>query len=360
MYSESPRQGRPEWIVSPDDRILITGANGFIGSRVVAALLRYGFVNLRCLTRSSRNESALEAVRAAAPRAQVDIVRGNLLSRDDCHRACEGVSLVYHLAAGRGEKSYPTAYLNSVVTTRNLLEVLREQTQLKRLVCVSSFTVYAAPTLRRGTLIDETCATEGEPHLRGEAYCYAKVRQEEIVREYAGRYGIPVVIARPGVVYGPGNPGIPGRVGVSSFGLFLHLGGASRIPLSYVENCADALVLAGLTPGVSGETFNVVDDDAPTSRHFLTLYKRHAYRFRSLTIPAPISYLLCYLWETYSRRSRGQLPPVFNRRKWAAYWNGYRYSNEKIKGRLGWRQPVPFADAARIYFESERRARLKA
>jgi nucleoside-diphosphate-sugar epimerase len=180
------------------------------------------------------------------------------------------------------------------------------------------------------------------------------VRQEEIVREYGRKY----VIVRPGVVYGPGNNGIPGRVGIASFGLFLHLGGSGTLPLTYVDNCAEAIVLAGLTPGVNGEIFNVVDDDSPTSRAFLRLYKRHSHQFRSLAVPRRVSYLLCYLWEWYSRWSEGQLPPAFNRRKWAAYWNGNSYSNDKIKTRLGWKQRVPFREGSKVYFESARQAKV--
>ena len=79
--------------------------------------------------------------------------------------------------------------------------------------------------------------------------------------------------SRPGAVYGPGKAGITGRVGVGTFGIFLHLGAGNPIPLSYVDNCAEAIVLAGLVKGLDGEVFNVVDDDLPSSRRFLRLYK---------------------------------------------------------------------------------------
>src|SRR5438874_10347596 len=53
---------------------------------------------------------------------------------------------------------------------------------------------------------------------------------------------------------------------------------SNTIPLTYVDNCADAIVLAGLKPGVDGEVFNVVDDDLPSSRRFLRLYKQNVDR----------------------------------------------------------------------------------
>src|SRR5206468_7017915 len=118
-------------------------------------------------------------------------------------------------------------------------------------------------------VLDESCPMEGQPELRGDAYTFAKVKQDEIVEEYGKKSGIPYVIVRPGVVYGPGNESIHGRVGIGTFGVFLHLGGSNTVPLTYVDNCAEAIVLAGLKPGVDGEVFNVVDDNLPSSRRFL-------------------------------------------------------------------------------------------
>ncbi len=344
-------------ITKDSDLILVTGSNGFIGSKVVGTLLGRRFKNLRCFVRPSSNVVALKETISRFDEAKVQILEGNLLSRDDCGRATEGVSIIYHLAAGRGEKSYPNAYMNSVVTTRNLLDATLESSSLKRFLCVSSFTVYSNLKIKRGALLDETCDMEDQPHLRGEAYCYAKVRQDELVQEYGRKYSIPYVIVRPGVVYGPGNRGLTGRVGISTFGVFLHLGGSNRIPLTYVDNCAEAIVLAGLKRGVDGEIFNIVDEDLPTSREFLKMYKKHARYFRSIYMPGMLSYILCNLWEKYSKWSNQQLPPVFNRRKWSANWKGNRYSNEKIKKLLGWQQSVPFTEASNRYFEYEHQPR---
>jgi nucleoside-diphosphate-sugar epimerase len=343
-----------EYIAGQTELILITGSNGFIGSRVVAALLDRGFVNLRCLVRPSSNLTALHKSMSAHDKAAVRIFEGNLLSREDCERIMEGVSVVYHVAGGRGEKSYPDAYLNSVVTTRNLLDAVIKNKAVKRFVNISSFSVYSNENIRRGGLLDETCDVESRPQLRGDAYSYAKAGQDEVVREYAETYSVPCVIVRPGVVYGPGNKGIHGRVGIGTFGIFIHLGGSNRIPLSYVDNCAEAIMLAGLRKGVEGEVFNVVDDDLPTSRKFLKMYKKNVRDFKSFPVPYRVFYLFCYLWEKYSQWSQGQLPPVFNRMMCATYWKGNRYSNAKLKNLLGWKQKISFKDAAERYFEYQR------
>lgn len=342
-----------ETIIGRDTPILVTGASGFIGPRVMESLARSGFRNLRCLARPSSDPTKLAAISwLASGDRRVEVVKGNLLSRDDCLRATRDVAVIYHLAAGRGEKSVPEAFLNSVVTTRNLLEATLRHKCLKRFVNLSSFSVYTNDGKSTGRLLDETCPVEERPELRGDAYSFVKVKQDEIVAEYGRKFALPYVIVRPGVVYGPGNEAIHGRVGIGSFGIFLHLGGSNPIPLTYVDNCADAIALAGLKPGIDGEAFNVVDDDLPSSRRFLRLYKKNVRPFRSFYVPHALSYLLCRIWERYAKWSEGQLPPIYNRQVWHVYWKKSRYSNAKTKSRLGWRPRIAVSEALNRHFES--------
>lgn len=348
------------FIAGPDDPILVTGAAGFIGSRVVEQLLDRGFRNLRCFVRSTVDRPNLIARVAGRGGARVEVIEGNLLSHDDCRSAVTGAAIIFHLAAARGEKSIPDAFLNSVVTTRNLLEAARQYGKLRRFVNVSSFAVYAGTERSHRRLLDESWPIEDRPDLRGDAYTFAKVKQDQLVTEYGARFDIPHVTVRPGYVYGPGNEPVTGRVGLGGFGIFLHLGGSNLLPLTYVDNCAEAIVLAGLTRGVDGEAFNVIDDDLPSSRRFLRLYKRNVARFRSIYLPHAASYALCWLWEAYSQWSNGQLPPTFNRRSWRAYWAPRRYSNEKAKALLGWTPPVPTSAALQRYFESCRQKAVHA
>ena len=58
---------------------------------------------------------------------------------------------------------------------------------------------------------------------------------------------------------------------------------------------------------------------------------------------------MCLLWEKYSSWSKKQLPPVFNRRRCSAEWKGNRYSNQKLKERLGWKPRVPMDRAMETF-----------
>jgi len=338
------------FIIDKHDRILVTGAGGFIGRRVVQSLLTLGFRNIRCLRRSAEDATLGASSTMSDPR--IETVFGNLLAKEECNRAAEGVTIVLHLAAGRGEKSFPDAFLNSVVSTRNLLNACAESNTLKRFVNVSSFSVYTNKHNRIARLIDEYSEVEARAELRGDAYSFAKLKQDELVADYCKRLGISYVIVRPGHVYGPGNEAISARVGISPFGLFMHLGGSNRVPLTYVDNCADAVALAGVTTGIDGELFNIVDDDLPTSREFLRLYKKKVKEFPSIYIPHAFSYAFCFLWEKYSSWSNGQLPPAFNTRRWYSFWKKAQYSNEKIKRQLGWNPEIRTRDGLERYFEA--------
>ena len=343
-------------IIEPGDRVLVTGAAGFIGARVVQSLLDRGFRNIACFTRPSSDAAKIEALMGSAPRsARIDIVQGNLLSSEDCLAACKGAAVILHLAAGTGEKSFPDAFMNSVVATRNLLEASRHA-DLRRFVLVSSFTVYT--NRQKSRCLDESCPVEEHPERQTDAYCFAKVKQEQIVKEYAQKFGMPCVVVRPGSVYGNGKASITGRVGLGTFGIFLHMGGSNTIPFTYVDNCAEAIVLAGVVKGVDGEAFNIVDDDLPSSRQFLRQYKQNVRTFKSIYIPRVVSHLLCSLWERYSRWSEGQLPPAFTLSRWNREWRKTRYSNAKLKLRLGWVPKISTEEAMHRYFQACKRGEL--
>ena len=337
-----------EYIVSLDDRILVTGSNGFIGTKVVEKLLEYGFSNLRCFVRpSSRLERLKDVLGRFSFEKNVEIVTGDLLSRAHCHDAADGVSVVYHLAAGI-EKSFAGAFMNSALATRNLLDAFLEGNLPKRFVNVSSFAVYSNLSLKRNGLLDETCPLEAAPQERFDAYGFGKLKQEEIVREYTKQYGLPAVTLRPGYVFGPGKQELSGRIGIKTFGPFIQVNGSNRLPMTFVKNCAEAIVLAGLRPGIDGEVFNIVDDELLTARQFLQACKRTK-RFRSIRVPYWLAYGACFAWEKYSKWSNGQLPPVFNPRRCAAEWKSQRYSNQKLKERVGWNPRVPMEEAMEAF-----------
>jgi nucleoside-diphosphate-sugar epimerase len=262
---------------------------------------------------------------------------GNLLSRNDARRAVEGVDVVCHLAASL-KGSPADMFLNTVVASNNLLAAIVDCNPVPKTVLVSSMGVYGVADLRAGSVIDERTPLEPHPEKR-DVYSHAKWRQETLFREFAERHRIPLTVLRPGVIYGPGGSPFSARVGLSLFGLFLYLGGSSEIPLTYVENCAEAIALASLSDDATGKTYNVVDNDPPTAREYFRRYRREVQSIPYVRIPYVAMQGVSRMVQWYHRHSRGQLPAVFTPYKTRSIWKGFHFTNNELK-RLGWKQVV--------------------
>jgi nucleoside-diphosphate-sugar epimerase len=323
---------------------LVTGAGGFLGSALVERLRARGDERLRLFVRRDPER--------AAP-AGAELVVGSLTNPADCARAVGGVDTVYHLAAGtRGPPA--ERFLHSVVASKHLLDAIVADRRAAKVVLVSSFSVYGVASLGRGALVDEGTPLEPHPERR-DVYAQAKLRQERLFWEYHERHGVPLVVLRPGVVYGPGGAAISGRVGLDVFGLFLHLGGDNELPLNYVDNCAEAIAVAGSHPGAVGQAYNTVDDDLPTCAEYLRAYRREVEPLRSVRVPYPAALAMSAMLERYHRWSNGQLPAVFTPYKTASLWGGNRFSNEKLKG-IGYRELVSTREGMRRAFDARSRA----
>lgn len=323
-------------------KILVTGGTGFLGTVMMRRLLETGETDLRVLVRPATSRKKLEEMAAGFPGATLEFVTGTLNSRADCKRALDGVGLVYHLAAALSG-SPADMFLNSVVASKNLLEELVAQKPMPKLVLVSSFGVYGVAGIPRGAVVDEETPLEEHPERR-DIYSQTKLRQEQLFHEYQRTHGFPLVVMRPGVIYGPRGGAFSARVGINLMGVFLHLGGRNVLPLSYVENCVDAIMAGGRNPAAVNGVYNVHDDDLPTASEYLKAYKREVGPVRTVPVPYLALQGISLLVERYHRFSKGQLPAIFTPYKTKTSWGGNRFSNERIKS-LGWTQRVPTSQA---------------
>ena len=324
-------------------KILITGSIGFLGRRIVERLLAHGQTDLRCMLRDPSKASVLNDLAAAHPSASVELFYANLKNRQEIRPALEQVDLVIHAAAAL-KGSPAEMFLDSVVASRNLLDaiVTRAPGTLPRVVLISSFGAIGVASLPRNAMVDETSPMENRPGER-DVYSYTKLRQEQMFWEYSSRFPFELVVMRPGVIYGPGGGHFSNRVGLSLFGRFVHLGGSNLLPLTYVDNCAEAIVVAALAPQAAGQIYNVVDDDLPTSRQYLKLYQKQVKPVRAVPIPYWLLLWGSALVERYSRYSKVQLPAIFTPYKTRAMWGGNRFTNAKLK-LLGWKPLVTTRD----------------
>jgi nucleoside-diphosphate-sugar epimerase len=323
--------------------MLVTGGAGFLGRRVVRSLCDLGRP-VRCFLRSgSSGEELLNWLGPARARL-VEFFRGDLSQLDDCRRALEGVDRVLHVAAGLSGGPAPL-FLNTVIPTRVLVAACLERS-LERFVLVSSLGVYGAGAVARMDVLDESCPVDPYPHRR-DPYTYSKIVQEQVAWEAHRDAGLPLVVIRPGVIYGPGRGALSNRIGLQLGSRLLRIGGGRLLPYVYVDHCASAVCQAAVVPGIEGEAFNILDDDLPTGRRVLQLYRRAGRPVRSLWLPQCLIGPASSIYEAYSRWSQGQLPAVITRYRSDAMWRPLRFSNAKARARLAWRPEWPFEETFR-------------
>ena len=328
--------------------VLVTGANGFLGVAVVERLLARGKTGIRCLVRAGSNRKRLDAVLDRHAGADVEIVGGGLSTPEAAARLIEGAPLILHLAASL---SGPAAdmFLGTVVASKNLLEAIAASAHEPKVVLISSFGVYGVAEAPRGHLVDETTPVEPHP-ARRDNYSQAKLRQEQLFFECRAKHDLAFCVLRPGVIYGPGGGAFSSRVGIAFPGAFLFLGRNNLLPLSYVDNCAEAICIAAEKARFDGDVYNVLDDELITCDEYLRRYRSEVGPIRVVRVPYFATMLLSRAVEWYHRHSRGQLPPIFTPYKTRTMWKGNRFSNAKLHA-LGFSPIVSTEEGLRRTFE---------
>jgi len=326
--------------------ILVTGASGFLGRAVVERLCARKIPRVRCFVRPRSDRSRLDELQLEYPNCKLECVVGNLTSRADCRRALDGITTVFHLAAQM--KGAPASlFLNTVVASSRIIEAMRES-RPRRLVLVSSLAVYGPMDGPQGAMLDESTPLESCPQKR-DVYSQSKLWQESLFQKAFAENGYELVVLRPGIIYGQGGQEFSPRMGLKIGNWLWRFGRNNLLPLTYVQNCAEAVAMAGLERGAIG-CYNVIDDDLPTATEYLNEYRACVKDIRTIWIPWWLTQSLSKVVETYSGFSHGQLPPVLTPYKSAVLWRGSRFDNQKLKN-LGWRQIVPTVEALQMTFE---------
>ncbi|MHB8893959.1 MAG: NAD-dependent epimerase/dehydratase family protein [Candidatus Geothermincolia bacterium] len=324
--------------------VLVTGGSGYLGKTLIRQLSGESGVVVHALARSWKGP---------AISAQVCQLHGDLTDLQSLREAFQGqerFDVVYHLAAATSGSHYE-GLMNSVVGTENLFAAL-EGITVGRFVLVSSFSVYKLSTLKPWATLDERCPVEDNLPLR-DSYTITKTRQEKVVFDRCARRNLPLVVLRPGKIYGPGTDVIPPQLGLRIPGIcFLCMGGGHLLPLTHVENTAEAIRIAGTVPGLTSEVINIVDDDLPTQREFLKMHKRYLGLItRLVRVPYWAFRLIVRGFEKGTRVSQGNIPPIVTRYRAANLWMPLRYDNSYAKKLLGWTPAISPASGLQEVFE---------
>ncbi|MGR1580878.1 NAD-dependent epimerase/dehydratase family protein [Thalassobius sp. S69A] len=306
--------------------ILITGAAGYVGRAAVAAARARGHhvvavVRLAGVTPDGWDQDdGIELVEAdlSAP--------SSVLALDML-----GVDAVIHAAASLTGDDAAQAR-NTLDGTRHLLAAMAQADVPPRLVLVSSVAVYSGADLAPNGIVDETSALERHPDQR-DAYCRAKLAQEQLAAETIQVIGGQLRVLRLGAVFGPDRLW-NAHIGPGFGPIVLRLAAGGEIPLCHIANCAEALIRACEYPVADGpdgaiDVLNLIDDDLPDRVRFLNAMARTGWP----RVVLPVSWRL-FDWASGLLGWLPGRPGILRQEVLRARMQPLFYPNDRLKHRL--------------------------
>lgn len=314
---------------------LITGATGFVGGHVAAACVQREHT-VTALVRAGSNAQELEKL-------GVRVVRGDFGDPAVARPAVAEADIVVHCAAKVGDWGPLDEYRKvNVEALRHLLDVCKGQ-GLTRFIHMSSLGVYAARH-HHGT--DES---EPLPPRHRDGYSQSKAEADRLALQYYHDFGVPVVVLRPGFIYGPGDRTVMPRI-IRSLrdGAMRYPGakGARALNTIFIENLIDAVLLAVEREEAVGQAYNLTDDEFVSKRRFIEKVAD------ALDLPRPtrtppfwLSWLITWLSEAQAKLRGARTPPTFNFTRLKFMGLNLEFSIDKAKRELGYRPRVDFDEA---------------
>lgn len=241
-------------------KVLVTGATGFIGGRLVEKLMLETGAHVRVLLRNF----------ARAPRIArfpVEMIAGSLTDSAALRNAARGCDLIVHCAFG-GSGTTEEKRAATIEGTRAVAAAARDA-GVRRVVHLSTISVYGLPGDRD---LDER--TPRQPC--GDAYSDAKLAAEQLMFAYHEKYALPVVVLQPTIVYGPYS--WPWTMMPLAFlkheRVVLVEGGSGYCNAVYVDDVVDAILLAAIRDEAVGQAFLISGDAPVTWQQFYGAYEQ--------------------------------------------------------------------------------------
>jgi len=312
--------------------IVVTGATGFIGRRVVKRLVSQGY-----------KPHAFVLPQDALPKEWADgvqVTRGDMTDRASVDAAIKDSATVIHLAAVVGD--WGAEDLHQRVTVEGTRHVLAATAANgARALLASSVVVY-------GDQIGHATCHEDHPHGRALGpYSRSKQAQERIALELEASASLRVTIIRPSNVYGPASaPWVDSTVAqLRSGGPCLVGGGEQNAGLVYVDNVVDFFIRVAERPESVGRTFNLCDDlDVTWKRYFSDLSKLCG-AGAPKSIPRFVASMAASVMErTYKILKREQRPDITHEAL-NLVGSNHRIPIDKARAELGFEPRVGYEEA---------------
>ncbi len=326
--------------------ILVTGASGFLGARLVELLTQKGYP-VRALVRKLSSTKKLKA-------CGVEIFFGDVADLESLRPAFQDIDVVVHAAADTAGDEREGEW-STIRGTRNVLDLCNEN-GIRKLIYISSCAVYGVADSRRGAVIREDGLLEPCPEKRG-PYSWAKLKADQIVLEAMTKGTLPIINLRPGTIWGPGGEIFTPIMGFSlGEKLFAVIGnGKFVLPFVYIDNLVEAIIRGIENQNAAGGVYNVVDPERVTKRDYMNRLVRRVHpRARSVYIPYCVLYAAVYVQEKlFSWMGR---KPVLTRYRLNSSQKSILFDSSKLQRDLGWQPAVSFDEGAKnvVEYESNR------
>ncbi len=313
-------------------RVLVTGASGFLGGHVAELLSARGD-RVRALVRATSKRTHLEKL------ANVELFEGSVEQMDRVRAAVDEMEAVVHCAGIVKARSTDEFLSVNVGGTANLVEATRRR-GLKRFVHVSSL---------------EACGPSSDgspvPHTQESpvtAYGRSKLAAEKVV--LAAKDDMPVVILRPGAIYGPRDAEILEVFRTINRGLLpLVAGGGAMGVWVYATDCARACIRAIEADVPSGRAYFVDDGCGPIDQRQLSADAERALgkkAFVRANLPVPLLMAVARGAEAFGRVTNR--PVMLTREKANMLLQHWVCSSESTRRELGWQPEVPWDQGVRL------------
>ncbi|GAC1425025.1 MAG: NAD-dependent epimerase/dehydratase family protein [Ktedonobacteraceae bacterium] len=316
--------------------ILVTGGNGFLGHNLISALQERGD-RVRVLALPTEDTTWLEE-------RDVEVFRGDIRYPEALLAPMRGVEGVFHLAAMIGAwRAMEDYYAVNVTGTENVCRAAL-QAGVRRIIYISSAMVYDMAAGRAATE-DDFLKPLDEP------YSWTKAQSDMLVQRMIREEHLPATIVRAGTLIGPGD-----RLNFGRLADRIHAGkgiiigsGKNIVPLVYVTDLVQGLLLALDSKQAEGKIYNISNDQSITQKVFFsTIAKEVGAPVPRIYVPYFLLYIAAHAAERIAVLSNNRILPFLTRHGVKLYGADNRLSIDKARRELGYVPKVPLIQALRI------------
>jgi predicted dehydrogenase/nucleoside-diphosphate-sugar epimerase len=326
------------------EKVLVTGGTGFLGKRLIEGLVREGYP-VRVLARKLSNIEPLGKL-------GVEIFYGDVGDKESLTQSFEGIDVVVHAAAGTSGRK-KDCETGTIQGTRNILEVCGNK-KVSKLIYISSCSVYGVADYKTDQLVTEKSSLEKYPTKRGD-YSASKQQAESFVGETIGKNKFPIVILRPGTVFGPGGDLFTPMMGFSLMRkAFIVIGnGKFELPFVYIDNLVSAVITTIQNEKANNQTFNVVDDEKITKKQYVDQVMKKLYP-KAFVVYFPYTLLSALIWGQEILFKILKRSPFLTRYRLISSQRNVRYDNFKIKTTMQWSPVIKMNEAVDAILKYEK------